>query len=53
MGYIATPHSKSGTKVNVLVRGKPCEAEVVPMPFVPSSYYKVPGTETKKKPAAK
>ncbi len=41
MGYIATPHAKDGTAVQVVVRGKPLDAEVVKMPFVPSSYYKL------------
>ena len=40
MGYVATAHAKAGTKVQLLVRGKPLPAEIVPMPFVPHRYFK-------------
>ena len=38
--YVATAHSKLGTKLKVNVRGKVNEAEVSKMPFVPAKYYK-------------
>ncbi|KAK3396528.1 hypothetical protein B0T20DRAFT_418065 [Sordaria brevicollis] len=40
MGYIKDGQHKSGTEVEVLVRGKPRAAVVTKMPFVPSKYYK-------------
>jgi len=40
MGYVAKGNFKSGTQVNVVVRGKAYEAEVAKMPFVPTKYYK-------------
>ena len=40
MGYIRFGFHKPGTKVEVLVRGKKREAEVVKMPFVESKYWK-------------
>ena len=40
MGYIKDGQHKSGTEVEVLVRGKPRPAVVTKMPFVPSKYYK-------------
>ncbi|MDP4595045.1 MAG: glycine cleavage system aminomethyltransferase GcvT [Beijerinckiaceae bacterium] len=40
MGYVETPHAGKGTPLHVMVRGKPLAARVVPMPFVPSRYYK-------------
>ena len=40
MGYVATPHAKPGTKVQLVVRGKPMPAEVVAMPFAPHRYAK-------------
>ncbi len=38
MGYVATAHSAIGTKVHLMVRGKPLAAEIVAMPFVPNRY---------------
>ena len=38
MGYVPPSHSEPGTKLKVLVRGRPYEAEVTPMPFVPHRY---------------
>jgi len=46
MGYISTAHSKDGTAVTVVVRGKPGEAEIVKMPFVPNTYYKAAASRT-------
>ena len=45
MGYVergqSAPGSKlEGTKVELLVRGKPVPAEIVPMPFVKHTYYR-------------
>ena len=40
MGYVDAAHAAKGTKVNIIVRGKPLAAEVVDMPFVPQNYYR-------------
>lgn len=40
MGYVRDGFHKPGTKVDVLVRGRPREAVVVKMPFVPAKYWK-------------
>jgi len=40
MGYVTKPYRKAGTKLKVVVRGKPQDAEVTKMPFVPAKYYK-------------
>ncbi|KAK3354115.1 hypothetical protein B0H65DRAFT_447222 [Neurospora tetraspora] len=40
MGYIEDGQHKSGTEVEVLVRGRARPAVVTKMPFVPSKYYK-------------
>jgi aminomethyltransferase len=40
MGYINKPHNKTGTDLQVVVRGKKYPAKVVKMPFVPTKYYK-------------
>lgn len=40
MGYIKDGFHKSGTNVEVLVRGKKRKAQVTKMPFVPSNYWK-------------
>ena len=40
MGYVDKAHSANGTKVDLLVRGKPVPAEIVPMPFVKHAYYR-------------
>ncbi|MDB5596603.1 MAG: glycine cleavage system protein [Hyphomicrobiales bacterium] len=40
MGYIAIAAAVHGTQVQLLVRGKPLAATVVPMPFVPTRYYR-------------
>lgn len=42
MGYVETAHMKSGTKVNVNIRGKLFPAEISKMPFLPSHYYSKP-----------
>ncbi|KXT02546.1 hypothetical protein AC578_10686 [Pseudocercospora eumusae] len=40
MGYIKDGMHKSGTEVDVVVRGKKRQAVVTKMPFVPSKYFK-------------
>ena len=45
LGYVeraqSAPNSKlEGTKVDLMVRGKPVPAEIVPMPFVKHAYYR-------------
>lgn len=40
MGYIKDGYHKSGTNVEVVVRGKKRKAQVSKMPFVPSKYWK-------------
>lgn len=42
MGYIKDGMHKSGTEVQVVVRGKRRKATVAKMPFTPSRYYKAP-----------
>ncbi|HEV2509278.1 glycine cleavage system aminomethyltransferase GcvT [Bosea sp. (in: a-proteobacteria)] len=38
MGYVAREHSAPGTKLDLIVRGKPLPATVAAMPFVPNRY---------------
>lgn len=38
MGYVASDAAKPGTKVQLMVRGKPLPAEIVTLPFVPHRY---------------
>ncbi|KAK7541435.1 hypothetical protein IWX46DRAFT_621351 [Phyllosticta citricarpa] len=40
MGYIKDGFHKSGTEVEVVIRGKARKAQVTKMPFVPSKYWK-------------
>ncbi len=40
MGYVEKAQSANGTKVELMVRGKPVPAEIVPMPFVKHAYYR-------------
>lgn len=40
MAYVKDGQHKSGTELQVLVRGKPRKAVVTKMPFVPSKYFK-------------
>lgn len=42
MGYVAARHAAPGTKVQLVVRGKPMSAEVVAMPFAPHRYHRPP-----------
>ncbi len=38
MGYVDNAHARKGTPLQLIVRGKPIEAEVAPLPFVPHNY---------------
>jgi aminomethyltransferase len=38
MGYVETAHAKPGTPLRLIVRGKPLDAEVAALPFVPHTY---------------
>ena len=40
MAYVAADHAAMGTKVSVLLRGKPVAAEIAAMPFVPNRYHR-------------
>lgn len=40
MGYVAAAHAALGTRINAIVRGKPVPMEVVPLPFVPTNYFR-------------
>lgn len=40
MGYVAPPHNKTGTAVQLEVRGKLHPAAIVKMPFAPHHYYR-------------
>jgi aminomethyltransferase len=41
MGYVDTKHAAPGTALNLIVRGKPLPAQVVPLPFVPHRYVRI------------
>jgi len=38
MGYVAREHAAPGTKLDLIVRGKPLPATIAVMPFVPNRY---------------
>ncbi|MBN9467596.1 MAG: glycine cleavage system aminomethyltransferase GcvT [Bosea sp.] len=38
MGYVAREHAAPGTKLDLIVRGKPLPATIAAMPFVPNNY---------------
>lgn len=40
MGYVAAAHAAPGTTLQLLVRGTPRPARIVPMPFVPHRYHR-------------
>lgn len=40
MGYVAVAHSKPGTPVQLVVRGKSIPAHVVALPFLPHRYFR-------------
>lgn len=41
MGYIDKAFQKKGTKVQLMVRGRPLDAEVTTVPFTPPHYFKL------------
>jgi aminomethyltransferase len=43
MGYVGAAHAKSGTPVQLVVRGKPLSAAVCDLPFVPHRYIRNKG----------
>jgi aminomethyltransferase len=40
LGYVASEHAKSGTEIQLIVRGKPMPARIVDLPFVPNRYHR-------------
>jgi aminomethyltransferase len=42
MGYVDAAHVKTGTPVQLVVRGKPLAARVIDLPFVPHRYHRIP-----------
>jgi aminomethyltransferase len=40
MGYVATAQARPGTAVELVVRGTPRPARIVPLPFVPHRYHR-------------
>ncbi|MCK9993045.1 MAG: aminomethyltransferase [Alphaproteobacteria bacterium] len=40
MGYVAASHAADGSPINLMVRGKPLAAHVVPMPFIPKRFHR-------------
>ncbi|MEA2840895.1 MAG: aminomethyltransferase [Methylobacteriaceae bacterium] len=40
MAYVETTFAAPGTELNIIVRGTPLAARVVPMPFVPHRYFR-------------
>ncbi|MDX2101740.1 MAG: glycine cleavage system aminomethyltransferase GcvT [Alphaproteobacteria bacterium] len=40
MGYVTAAHATPGTEVQLLIRGTPRPARVVPMPFAPHRYHR-------------
>ena len=40
MGYVMPEYSALGTEISAIVRGKPVPMKVVPMPFVPTRYFR-------------
>jgi aminomethyltransferase len=38
MGYVASDHAEVGTAIQLIVRGKPIDANVVSLPFQPHRY---------------
>ncbi|HJT07693.1 MAG TPA: glycine cleavage system aminomethyltransferase GcvT [Stellaceae bacterium] len=40
MGYVATPQATLGTPLQLMVRGTPRPARIVPLPFVPHRYHR-------------
>jgi len=42
MGYVAADYAAIGTPIRAIVREKPVEGEIAPMPFVPHRYVRTP-----------
>ncbi len=42
MGLVDAAHAAPGTRLTLMVRGKPLEAEVAALPFVPARFYRAP-----------
>jgi aminomethyltransferase len=40
MAYVESDFAAPGTELNIVVRGTPLAARVVPMPFVPHNYFR-------------
>jgi glycine cleavage system T protein (aminomethyltransferase) len=40
MGYVASEHAATGTKLDLMVRGKARPAAIAAMPFVPANFYR-------------
>lgn len=40
MGYVAATHAERGTALQIVIRGTPHPATVVPVPFVPNRYFR-------------
>jgi len=40
LGYVASEHAKTGTEIQLIVRGKPMPARIVDLPFVPNRYHR-------------
>ncbi len=40
MGYVPPAFATVGSRINAIVRGKPVPMEVIPMPFVPTRYFR-------------
>ena len=40
MGYVEAAHSRPGTRVDLIVRGKSLPAEIVALPFTPARFYR-------------
>jgi len=40
MGYVTASHAAAGTPVQLVVRGKPLAARIVPLPFVPHRFHR-------------
>lgn len=43
MGYVARAHAAVGSKLQLVVRGKPLPAEVIKLPFAPHRYFRKTG----------
>lgn len=46
LGYVAIAHAEIGTELEVAIRGRPCKARVVAMPFCPRRVKEEPAVST-------